>query len=103
MNREFRPINQALGKQPRFGPFPAGQVIPFTLIIFVSVLFKEALGLSWLYFVLLAAWLMGTVWILTGRAHWRFFSKFKRSPHWVRVSLRYQSPLVWLEKSDKYR
>ena len=90
---KFRRINQALGKQPRIGPFPAGQIIPFALILFLSWSAKQAFHLSWLNTALFAAWLMGTSWILTGTRAWQFFAKFVATPYFVRTGVRYESLL----------
>jgi hypothetical protein len=92
--REFRRVNRALGKQPKIGPFPAGQLIPFAIILFLSWSAKEVFHLSWLNTGLFAAWLMGTSWILTGTRAWRYFSKFVGTPYLVRGAVRYESLLV---------
>ena len=91
--KEFRRINQALGKQPKIGPFPAGQILPFAIILFLSWSAKEIFHLSWLNAALFGAWLMGTNWILTGTRSWRFFSKFIATPYLVRAAVRYESLL----------
>ncbi len=100
--KDFRRINQALGKQPKIGPFPAGQVFPLAIILLLSWWVKEAFHLSWVNAALFGAWLMGTSWVLTGTRAWRFFSKFVISPHFARVSARYDSLLIKAEeKSDR--
>ncbi|MGK7874462.1 MAG: hypothetical protein AB4426_14490 [Xenococcaceae cyanobacterium] len=91
--KEFRRINQALGKQPKIGPFTAGQIIPLATILLLSWSVKEAMELTWLQASLFAAWLMGTSWILTGTRAWRFFSKFIATPYFTRAGVRYQSLL----------
>ena len=98
-HREFRPINQALGKQPKIGPFPAGQVFPLAFILFLSWSVKEVFHLSWLNTALFGTWLMGSSWILTGTRAWRFFSKFVATPYFVRVAVRYESLLM--KQGDK--
>ena len=95
--KSFRRINEALGKQPKIGPFPAGQIIPFFIIILLSWVIKEVFHLSWLNTFLVAVWFMGTVWILTGRQSWRFFSKFIATPYWVRTLVHYDSHLFKVE------
>jgi hypothetical protein len=92
--KEFRRINQALGKQPKIGPFPAGQVFPLAAILFVSWSIKELFHLSWIQTAFLGIWMMGTVWILTGNRAWRFFSKFVSTPYLVRAAVRYESLFV---------
>jgi hypothetical protein len=91
--KSFRRINQALGKQPKIGPFPAGQVFPLAFILFLSWSVKEVFHLSWLNTALFGTWLMGTSWILTGTRAWRFFSKFVTTPYFVRIAVRYESLL----------
>jgi len=91
--KSFRRINQALGKQPKIGPFPAGQVFPLAFILFLSWSVKEVFHLSWLNTALFGTWLMGTSWILTGTRAWRFFSKFVTKPYFVRIAVRYESLL----------
>ncbi len=91
--KSFRRINQALGKQPKIGPFAAGQIIPFATILLLSWSVKEAMQLTWLQASLFSAWLMGTTWILTGTRAWRFFSKFVATPYFTRAAVRYESLL----------
>lgn len=99
--KSFRRINQALGKQPKIGPFPAGQIIPFAIVLFFSWSIKELFHLSWLNTALFAAWLMGTSWILTGTRAWRFFSKFVSTPYFARAAVRYESLLIRQEGGDR--
>jgi hypothetical protein len=97
--REFRRINQALGKQPKIGPFPAGQVFPFAVILFLSWSLKELFSLSWIQTAFLGIWMMGTSWVLTGTRAWRFFSKFVVAPYLVRIGIRYESLLIKPEEA----
>jgi hypothetical protein len=92
-SKPFRRINQALGKQPKIGPFPAGQVFPLAFILFLSWAVKALFHLSWVNTAFFGAWLMGTSWILTGTRAWRFFSKFVATPYFIRVAVRYESLL----------
>jgi len=101
--KEFRVINQALGKQPKLGPFAFNQIIPFSLSIIMAFFLKQALDLNWINTILIAVWMMGTVWILTGKQAWRFLSKFVNVPYWVRSSVRYESPLFSTEPTRKRR
>ena len=101
--QSFRRINQALGKQPKIGPFPAGQVFPLAFILFLSWSVKEAFNLSWLNTALFGTWLMGTSWILTGNRAWRFFSQFVATPYFVRTAVRYESLLVKQEELGRQR
>ncbi|MGB7443438.1 MAG: hypothetical protein WA919_20425 [Coleofasciculaceae cyanobacterium] len=87
-NSKFRKVNASLDKQPKIGPFPADQFLPWIAIAGISYyLFKIALGLSWIWTGILAAWGMSTWWILTGSHSWRFLSKFIPVPNWVRGTL----------------
>ena len=90
--KQFRVVNQSLGKQPKFGPFSANQIIPLILIVFASIVIQQVFQLSWINGILVALWMFGTVWILTGKYSWRFLAKFVRPPYWVRSSVRYESP-----------
>jgi hypothetical protein len=87
--KSFRRVNRALGQQPKIGPFPAGQILPFCLILFLSYMAKQALHLSWINAALFSAWMMGTFWIVTGARAWRFFSKFISPPFFARAFVRY--------------
>ncbi|MDX2096732.1 MAG: hypothetical protein SFW36_03065 [Leptolyngbyaceae cyanobacterium bins.59] len=90
----FRSVNPMLGVQPRFGPFPAEHLIPWTAIALTAyVLCQGLLGLGWLWTGLFTAWGVTTWWILTGDKPWRFLSRFMPTPYWVRGHCRYQSPL----------
>lgn len=101
--KSFRRINQALGKHPKIGPFPAGQVFPLAFILFLSWSIKEIFHLSWLNTALFGIWLMGTSWILTGTRAWRFFSKFIATPYFVRVAVRYESLLMKQETEQSVK
>ena len=90
--KKFRVVNQSLGNQPKFGPFPANQIIPFVVIIFVAVFIQQLFQLSWINGILVALWMFGTSWVLMGKHSWRFLAKFVHPPYWVRSSVRYESP-----------
>ncbi|NEQ64382.1 MAG: hypothetical protein F6K21_02565 [Symploca sp. SIO2D2] len=88
---KFRTVNTTLGKQPKIGPFPADQFVPWMVICGVSYyLFKVTLNLSWVWTGALAAWGMSTWWVLTGSRSWRFLSKFVPVPNWVRAYTTYR-------------
>lgn len=87
---EFIPVNQVLNLKPRLGPVPGEQVIPWSVIFFVSYIFCQGmLGMSWLATGLVAAWGVGTWWCVTGDASWRFLTKFTGVPVWTRGNLTY--------------
>ncbi|NET40191.1 MAG: hypothetical protein F6K19_51035, partial [Cyanothece sp. SIO1E1] len=80
----FRPVNHILGAQPRLGPIPAEQIIPWTSMIGIAYLIGRGLGLDWLMIGLIAAWGIATWWILTGGKNWKFLAKFVPTPTWSR-------------------
>ncbi len=90
--KEFRTVNRILGAQPNLGPIPGDQVIPWVIFMIFSYLVgRNLLMLDYLQCFFLAAWMIGTWWILTGRQAWRFLSKFISVPFIVRGFARYQS------------
>ena len=92
--QKFRLVNRILGSQPSLGPIPGNQVFPWTVILFISyTLGYNIIRLGWLNTLLMAAWLIGTWWILTGNQSWRFLSKFVPLPYVVRGHARYLSLL----------
>lgn len=92
MSEKHRPVNQTLGSQPRFGPLPADQVIPWAAISFAFYfLFQEVLKLGWNWTILLIIWGCGTWWVLTGSKSWKFLGKFVSCPTWTRGRVAYRS------------
>ena len=92
--RKFRAVNPSLGRQPKIGPFPAEQAIPWTVILFTSYyVCKVVFRLSWLWTGIVAGWGIATWWVLTGSKSWRFLSKFVSTPTWTRGYGRYQRVL----------
>jgi len=91
---EFIPVNQVLNLKPRLGPIPGDQVVPWVSILLVAyIVCQGLLGLPWTTTILISGWGIGTWWVLTGDAAWKFLSKFYGTPHWVIGHLMYQSPL----------
>lgn len=91
-NNQYRPVNQALGLQPRFGPIPADLLFPWLVIGFGGYLLgRELLQLNWLWTFLLICWGCSTWWILAGSRPWKFLSKFMPTPQWTRGRVRYRS------------
>ncbi|MDZ4878159.1 MAG: hypothetical protein CLLPBCKN_007594 [Chroococcidiopsis cubana SAG 39.79] len=77
--REFRSVNRVLGQQPRLGPFPADQILPWSaiaLIMYIAV--KGFLQLSWLATGIAIAWGWATWWTVS--ANQDFFGKFIGTP-----------------------
>lgn len=96
-----RPVNQALGMAPRFGPLPADQVFPWMAIAFVFYfVFRELFKLDWLWVVLLIIWGCSTWWLLTGSQSWRFLGKFVPVPNWTKGRVRYHSLLRHLQERE---
>jgi hypothetical protein len=93
-------VNQVLGVQPRLGPLPANQILPwaiFTLASYFICMGYFALG--WLPMVMLDGWLICTWWILTGDKSWRFLSRiYPPLPRWERGYPMYQS---FLEEDNR--
>ncbi len=87
----FRKVNQMLGAQPNFGPFPADQLLPWIAIAMLSYwICKLLLGLNWVWTGIIIAWGISTWWVLTGSKAWRFLSKFMPVPTWSRGFALYQ-------------
>lgn len=97
MTNRFRTVNQLLGSQPRFGPFPADQLVPWFLICAVVYFIGHQLfSLDWMPTVLLMGWGCSTWWVLTGSRSWRYLSKFQRTPNWTRGRVRYRSVVTFI-------
>lgn len=95
---KYRPVNAALGMQPRLGPLPADQVIPWMMIAFVFyIVFQQVLHLSWLWTGILILWGCATWWLLTGSKAYRFLGKFIATPTWTRGRMSYRSLLLHIE------
>jgi hypothetical protein len=89
MASQFRSVNTILGAQPRLGPIPADQIMPWFGITGVAYLLGRGLNLSWISTGFIAAWGMSTWWILTGGRSWTFTAKFVPTPTWSRGYARY--------------
>lgn len=91
---EFIPVNQVLNIKPRLGPVPGAQVIPWSVIFFLSyILCQGMMGMSWMATGLVASWGVGTWWCVTGDESWRFLTKFTGVPFWTRGHLTYNGLL----------
>jgi len=101
-DKNFRTVNRILGAQPSLGPIPGNQVLPWATIILISwIVGYQILGLGWLRTGLMAFWLMGTWWILTGNQSWRFLAKFIAVPNLARGYARYQSLLITTQLHER--
>lgn len=85
-----------LGAQPKIGPLPANQVLPWMTIGISIWFFASMFSLPTIWTVLLIFWGDITWWILTGKQPWRFLSKFIGVPSFTRGRVRYQSIHVYL-------
>lgn len=94
---QHRPVNPMLGTQPRIGPIPAEQIVPWAVIAFVGFMVcRNLLHLDWIWTVLAVFWGCVSWWSLTGAKPWRFLSQFVSTPHWTRGQVRYRSVLFSL-------
>lgn len=91
---EFIQVNGALNLKPSFGPIPADQLIPWSVITLANIVVaNRILGLSWIITILSIGWGIATWWIVTGSDASRFLSKFHHPPLWLYGHLPHSSPL----------
>ena len=82
-SRQLRTVNRILGTQPRLGPFPADQIIPWTAILLISyMVVKGGLQASWLVTGIVAAWAIATWWVVSSNKS--FLRKFVGTPRVAR-------------------
>ncbi|BDA76038.1 unknown protein (plasmid) [Calothrix sp. PCC 7716] len=90
MPGEFRTVNRVLGDQPRLGPFPADQIVPWTGIFLFGVLVvNQVFQASWFVTGLFIAWGWATWWTLSSSK--AYLGKFVATPRVVRGYKRYVS------------
>ena len=89
--KQYRQVNQILGRNPKIGPFSTAQALAFVPILLFSYMAKQLLNLSWVQTALFATWLLGSYLILFGTRHWRYINKFTNPPYLVRGHLLYSS------------
>ncbi len=81
--REFRTVNRVLGDQPRLGPFPADQIVPWSAIALISyIVVKGFMQASWLATGITTAWGWATWWTVSSNK--TFFGKFVGTPRITR-------------------
>jgi hypothetical protein len=91
---EFIQVNGALNLKPSFGPIPADQLIPWSVIALANIVVaNRILGLSWIITILSIGWGIATWWLVTGSDASRFLSKFHEPPLWLYGHLSHSSPL----------
>lgn len=82
-DREFRTVNRVLGDQPRIGPFPADQIVPWTGILLFGILVVNGVfQASWFATGVFVAWGWATWWVVSSNK--AFFGKFVSTPRIVR-------------------
>ena len=89
--KQYRQVNQILGRNPKIGPFSTAQALASVPILLFSYMAKRGFNLSWVQTALFATWLMGSYLILFGRRHWRYINKFTNPPYLERGYARYSS------------
>lgn len=90
MPREFKTVNRVLGDQPRLGPFPADQIVPWTLILlFGLIVINGVFQASWFATGLFVAWGWATWWTLSSNK--AYLGKFVGTPRIVRGYKQYVS------------
>ena len=90
-DRTPRTVNPMLGSQPRIGPLPANQLLPWTLITGSIWFIAQAISLPFIWTILLIFWGDTTWWLLTGKTPWKFLSKFIGVPNLTRGRVTYRS------------
>ena len=94
-DREFRPVLRILGTQPRVGPIPADQFVPWVLIVLLTYFVGQGVfNLGLIQVFAIAAWGIATWWILTGGQTWRFLARWRQAPTFCRGYLSYISLLL---------
>jgi len=81
--KEFRTVNRVLGEQPRLGPFPADQVVPWTAIaLIILMIVRGLMQQSWLATGVTIAWGWASWWVISSNK--TFFGKFVGTPRITR-------------------
>ncbi|NEU71841.1 hypothetical protein PI95_004430 [Hassallia byssoidea VB512170] len=76
---EFRTVNRILGEQPRLGPFPADQIVPWSAIALIMyMVVKGFMQQSWFATGIAIAWGWATWWTVSSNK--AFFGKFVGTP-----------------------
>ncbi len=89
-NRGLRTVNRVLGNQPRLGPFPADQIVPWSAIALLGyIIIKGFLNQSWFATGIFVAWGWATWWVVASNK--AFMGKFVATPRMVRGYKRYES------------
>ena len=83
LEREFRTVNRVLGDQPRLGPFPADQIVPWCAIALISyIVVKGFMQADWLATGITIAWGWATWWTVSSNK--AFLGKFVGTPRITR-------------------
>ncbi|WP_013325724.1 hypothetical protein [Gloeothece verrucosa] len=92
---DFIRVNKTLDKTPSILFMPGDQAVSWMIIAGVSYYIgKQLLQLSWIWTILIAAWGIGTFWLLTANGYHRFFSRLLNAPLWTRAITTY-TPLLF--------
>ncbi|MBW4632959.1 MAG: hypothetical protein KME30_13980 [Iphinoe sp. HA4291-MV1] len=82
-DREFRTVNRVLGDQPRLGPFPADQIVPWSAIALIMYFVVQGfLQAGWLATGISITWGWATWWTVTSNK--AFLGKFVGTPRITR-------------------
>lgn len=103
--KKFRVVNQTLGSQPKIGPFPADQILPWTVIAIASTLFfYYILNIGWLATLFTTFWGWATWWFVSTNKS--FLGKFVGTPRISRGYMPFSSllnpPKNQIKKRKKY-
>ena len=102
-DRTPRTVNPMLGSQPKIGPLPANQLLPWMLISGVIWFLAQMISLPFLWTILLVFWGDITWWLLTGKTPWKFLSKFISVPTLTRGRVTYCSIYSFSQGSSSER
>lgn len=93
-DNEFIRVNKTLDKTPMILFMPGDQAVPWMIIGGASYYIgKQILQLSWVWTILIAAWGIGTFWLLTAKGYHVFFSRLLNAPIWTRA-ITFYTPLL---------
>jgi hypothetical protein len=89
--KQFRIINQSLGRQPTLGPIPTNLLAPSGIIlVLIYFLTRVVFSLSFAAFLIVSAWGISVWWIAVGEKTWKFTNKFVAAPDWKRGHVPYK-------------
>ncbi len=95
--KEFRPINRAVGIAPKLGTFAFYQIVPALGITIGIYYLKTWWGFSWLIAAISWGLLTGCLLAVLGERPWLFLGRVTKVPYVVRGGSHYQ-PLLKARK-----